>query len=139
MQWSDLPLNPSKRTLRQFAGLWILFMGGLAIWQYAVHARTGLAVVLAALAVTVGPAGLVSPRLIKPVFVTWLTLAFPIGWMVSRIILMILFWGVITPMAVVMPVRLVATRLNCAASRGPPTYWTTKERPVDVRSYFRQF
>ena len=138
MQWSDLPLNPSTRTLRQFAGLWILFMGGLALWQYAVHARTGLAAVLAALAVTVGPAGLVSPRLIKPVFVTWLTLAFPIGWVVSRIILMILFWGVITPMAVVM--RLSGRDvLGLRRQPGAATYWTTKERPLEVRSYFRQF
>ena len=138
MQWSDLPLNPSTRTLRQFAGLWILFMAGLAVWQYAVHARTGLAVVLAALAVTVGPVGLVSPRLIKPVFVTWLTLAFPIGWVISRIILMILFWGVITPIAVVM--RLSGRDvLGLRRQPGTTTYWTTKERPLAVRSYFRQF
>ena len=138
MQWSDLPLNPSTRTLRQFAGLWILFMGGLALWQYTVHARTGLAGVLAVLAVTVGPVGLAFPRLIKPVFVTWLTLAFPIGWVVSRIILMILFWGVITPIAVVM--RLSGRDvLGLRRQPGTTTYWTTKERPLAVRSYFRQF
>ena len=138
MQWSDLPLNPSTRTLRQFAGLWILFMGGLALWQYTVHARTGLAVVLAVLAVTVGPVGLAFPRLVRPVFVTWLTLAFPIGWVVSRIILMILFWGVITPIAVVM--RLSGRDvLGLRRRPGTATYWTTKERPIGVGSYFRQF
>ena len=100
--------------------------------------RSLSAIVLAALAVTVGPAGLVFPRLIKPVFVTWLTLAVPIGWVVSRIFLMILFWGVITPMAVVM--RLSGRDvLGLRRQHGTATYWTTKERPLAVRSYFRQF
>jgi hypothetical protein len=138
MQWSDLPLNPSNRTLRQFAGLWILFMGGSAIWQYAAHARTELALVLAILALTVGPAGLAFPRVLRPLFVTWLALAFPIGWAVSRIVLMILFWGVITPVAVIG--RLFGRDvLKLRRQRQATTYWTPKERPGDVGSYFRQF
>lgn len=138
MQWSDLPLNPSTRTLRQFAGLWILFIGGSAIWQYAVHARTQLGLVLGLLALSVGPAGLVFPRMLRPLFIAWLTLAFPIGWVVSRVVLMVLFWGVITPVAVVS--RLFGRDvLKLRRQREITTYWTAKERPTDVRSYFRQF
>ena len=138
MQFSDLPLNPTKRTLRQFAGLWILFMGGSAIWQYLVHARTGLALVLGILALGVGPAGLLFPNLLRPLFVAWLVLAFPIGWTVSRIVLMVLFWGVMTPVAVVC--RLFGRDvLKLRRQPRATTYWTPKERPVDVGSYFRQF
>lgn len=138
MQWSDLPRNPSTRTLRQFAGLWILFMGGAAIWQYSVHARTGFATVLAMLALTVGPLGLVSPAAVRPVFVGWLILAFPIGWAVSRLMLMILFWGVITPIGAT--ARLFGRdALKLRRQAQSTTYWAPKERPVGVRSYFRQF
>ena len=138
MQWSDLPLNPATRTLRQFAGLWVVFFGGFAIWQYAVHARPQLALALAMLAVTVGPVGLVFPRLLRPVFIAWLTLAFPIGWVVSRILLMVLFWGVMTPVGVT--ARLFGRDvLKLRRPRHATTYWTPKERPVDMRSYFRQF
>ena len=33
MQWSDIQFDPPRKTLRQFAGLWLVFFGGLALWQ----------------------------------------------------------------------------------------------------------
>jgi hypothetical protein len=138
MQWSDLPLNPSSRTLRQFAGLWIAFFGGWAAWQYFVHARTELALVLGVLALTIGPIGLVFPPAVRPVFVTWLTLAFPIGWAVSRVVLMLLFWGVMTPVGL-MSRFFGRDVLKLRRDDRATSYWTPKERPVELRSYFRQF
>jgi hypothetical protein len=138
MQWADLPLNPTTRMLRQFAGMWIVFFSGMALWQQAAHGRTRVALGLAILALTIGPVGLALPRLIRPVFVTWLTLAFPIGWVVSRVVLMVLFWGVLTPVAV--GLRLSGRDvLKLRRRGGVTTYWAPKERPVGVRSYFRQF
>src|SRR5688572_30877719 len=91
MRWSDLPLNPSPRMLRQFAGLWIVFFGGLAAWRWFALGQPRAATVLAVLAVTIGPLGLLAPSVIRPIFVAWLALAFPIGWVVSRVILLALF------------------------------------------------
>lgn len=42
---------------------------------------------------TIGPIGLVWPRLIKPVFVGWMKLTHPIGWIVSRVVLGAIFFG----------------------------------------------
>jgi hypothetical protein len=138
MQWSDLPLNPPPRTLRQFAVLLMLCLGGMAVWQYTAHARLELATVLGVMAVVVGPLGLSCPRALRPVFIAWLTLAFPIGWTVSHVILTLLFWAVITPMAVAS--RLAGRDvLKLRRRRHVPTYWTPRERPAGVRSYFRQF
>ena len=84
-------LNPSDRMLRQFAGIWIIFFGAIAFRQLSHHNRPMVALVLAALALTVGPLGVIWPRWIKPVFVGWMTLAYPIGWVVSRVVLGIVF------------------------------------------------
>ena len=78
---------PPTKTLRQFAGLWLVFFGGLAAWQGFVRRHATLAIVLAVLALTIGPLGLLWPRLIRPVFVAWMVLAFPIGWTVSQLML----------------------------------------------------
>jgi len=138
MQWSDLPLNPSTRTLRQFAGLWVLFFGGSAVWQYVAHSRTELAFTLGALAVTIGPLGLAFPRAIRPIFVAWLTLAFPIGWVVSRVLLMVLFFVVLTPVGLIS--RLAGRDLlRLRRPVNATTYWTPKEQPLGIRSYFRQY
>ena len=92
------PFSPTDRLLRQFAGLWIAFFGVIAIRQ-ELHHRHVLAILLALLAVTVGPLGVAWPRLIRPVFVGWMAIAYPIGWTVSRLVLGILFYGMFTPIA----------------------------------------
>src|SRR5688572_4348658 len=105
MQWSDLPLNPSKRMLRQFAALWIVFFGGLAAWHARVDEKAAITAVFAILAVTVGPLGLIAPSAIRPVFVAWTVLAFPIGWTVSRLVLLFLFAAIVTPLGLIFRLR----------------------------------
>ena len=34
MQWSDIQFRPPEKTLRQFAGLWLVCFGGLAAWEW---------------------------------------------------------------------------------------------------------
>src|SRR5690348_7086669 len=63
--WGQI-FSPSRRTLRQFAGLWMLFFGGLAGWQGLVRGHWVAALVLAGLAVSVGALGLWKPRAVRP-------------------------------------------------------------------------
>jgi hypothetical protein len=137
MQWSDLPLNPSTRMLRQFAALWIVCFGGLAAWHARVDEGAALATVFAILAVTVGPLGLMAPSLVRPVFVAWTVLAFPIGWTVSRLVLLFLFGAIVTPLALIFRFR-GRDPLQLARRSGATTYWVRKPVPPDLASYFRQ-
>ena len=137
MQWADVPLNPSTRMLRQFAALWMLVFGGLAAWNGAFHGDSTTAFVLAIVAGVGGPLGLAAPRAIRPVFVAWMVVAFPIGWVVSRLALLLLFFGVVTPVALVF--RMTGRdALGLKRRPGAGTYWTRKPGAPDVASYFRQ-
>jgi hypothetical protein len=138
MRWYDIPRNPETRTLRQFAGLCLLIFGGLAVWNGVVHHRPVVAGVFAVLALGIGVPGLVAPRVVRPVFVGWMVLAFPIGWVVSHITLALLFYGLFTPIGLVM--RLAGRDPLCLRP-GPTTesYWTPRAAPADVRRYFRQY
>lgn len=138
MRWSDIPFDPPRATLRQFAGLWLVFFGGLALWQGLVRAQTGLATICAALALTIGPIGLIRPGWIRPIYVGWMVLAFPIGWTVSQVMLALMFYGLFTPIGLVF--RLVGRdALHRARRPGVESYWTPKPAPAGPRSYFRQF
>jgi hypothetical protein len=138
MQWSDISFAPNSRTLRQFAGLWLLCFVGLACWEGFGKGNPTAALVLAALALTVGPLGLLWPQAVRPLFVGWMVLAFPIGWTVSQVLLALLFYGVFTPVGLVLK---LAGRDSLARRYRPDkdTYWEPKAVPADVRSYFRQF
>ncbi len=124
--------------LRQFAALWIIFFAAMAAWQAWAHDRWTLAAVLGILAVTVGPLGLARPEWLRPVFVVWMVLAFPIGWLVSRVVLAVVFFGLFTPLALVF--RLTGRDvLGLRRSKDATTYWQTKPMPTNPRSYFQQF
>ena len=138
MRWSDIPFDPSRATLRQFAGLWLVFFGGLALWQGLVRGQTGLAALFAVLALTIGPLGLLRPGWVRPIYVGWMVLAFPIGWTVSQVMLALMFYGLFTPIGLVF--RLLGRdALHRARRPGVESYWTPKPAPAGPKSYFRQF
>lgn len=138
MQWSDIQWQPPSRTLRQFAGLWLAFFLFLA-WWLGWHAdRPTVGWVLLIVALVGGVGGAVWPAAIKPVFVGWMVLAFPIGWFISRVILGILFYAMFTPIGLVF--RLMGRdALRLRPPGGVETYWQPKEQAMDPRSYLRQF
>lgn len=138
MRWSEIPFHPTDTVLRQFAGLWLGCFAALGAWQGLARGRIGWAITLAALAVSIGTAGLLRPQLVRPIYVTWMVLAFPIGWTISQAILAILFYGLFTPIGLVF--RVVG-RDPLRRARHPEvaSYWTPKPIPADPRRYFKQF
>ena len=138
MRWSDIQFDPPRTTLRQFAGLWLVFFGGLALWQALVRGRPGLAVILGILAVTIGPLGLTRPQWVRLIYVGWMVLAFPIGWTISQIILAVMFFGLFAPIALVF--RLLG-RDPLDRTRRPDreSYWAPKPASADLSRYFKQF
>ena len=138
MRWSDLPLKPTERTLRQFAALWILFFGGLAAWQGLLRDRPSLAIALVALGFSIGPLGLWQPSLLRPIYVGWLVAAFPIGWTVSHVSLAAVYYLILTPLGLVSR-ALGRDRLSLRPKAGETTNWSPLGEPPDVRRYFRQF
>lgn len=135
---NDNLFRPTDRMLRQFAAISILFFGAISARQEFHHHRHVLAILLAVLAATIGPLGLVWPRVIKPVFIGWMALAYPIGWTVSRIVLGVIFYGLFTPMAWIF--RLIGRdELALKSQPAAVTYWRPKPNTVEQSQYLRQF
>jgi hypothetical protein len=138
MNWSDISFNPSKRTLRAFAGLWIIVFGTMAVWQTAVEERRIVGAALGFLTVVVGVLGLAAPERIRRLYVCWMIAAFPIGWTVSKAILGLLLYGVFTPIGALS--RLFGRDPLALRKRADShSYWLLKEHPSDLRRYFRQY
>jgi hypothetical protein len=130
-------LHPSDRMLRQFSVLWIVFFGAFSVMQ-GLAGRQLMAGVFAALAVVIGPMGLVRPKFIKPIFVGWMIVAFPIGWVVSHVIMGVLFYGLFTPVSWVF--KLIGRdELGLKAKKEAATYWRAKPQALNSSQYMRQF
>jgi hypothetical protein len=138
MRWSDIPFDPPRKTLRQFAGLCLAFFGGMALWQALGKGHIVVGLSLAALALTIGLLGLTRPGWVRFLFVGWMVLAFPIGWTVSQVMLVLMFFGLFAPIGLVF--RLIGRDpLQRARPSGRESYWVAKPAPADVRRYFKQF
>ncbi len=138
MTWSDIPFRPTRRSLRQFAAAWLVFFGAFGAHQYIARGYHQVGLVLMVLAVVVGAIGLLRPGAIRWLFIGWMVLAFPIGWTISQVMLVLMFYLILTPVAVFF--RLRGRDLLCrkpAADR--KSFWLPKATPQDVRSYFRQY
>jgi hypothetical protein len=126
----------SRRLLRQFAALWLLFCGGLAWLEYA-HERWVTALIVAVLGLAFGPLGLCRPQAIRPLYVVLTTITYPIGWVVSQVLLTVLYYGVFTPLG--WGYRLLGRDVLRRRPRPDQrSWWTPKNLPADITSYFRQ-
>jgi hypothetical protein len=138
MTWSEIPWRPTTRTLRQFAVLWLLFVGLLA-WRFGFQRGDATwGGVLAATAGLVGVGGLVWPLLVRPLFLALTVVTLPLGWILSRLLLAILFYGLFTPIGLVF--RLFGRdALQLRQPTNGTTYWQPKVTADDPRRYLQAF
>ena len=137
MNWSDVIKPPPLKTLRQFGGLCLIVFGGFAAWRLW-HGDSGtLTMVLAAAAVLIGVTGLIVPAAVRPVFIAWMILAFPIGWTVSRIVLGLMFFVLFTGVALVF--KLTGRDVLHLRRSSRDTYWMPKPQARSGEEYLRQY
>jgi hypothetical protein len=143
----ELNLRPEPRTLRQF-GLFALVGFGLlalAAWKERALFAAGLGgarvpVTAALLAVGVISAvlALVRPQANRPLYVTLSVVSFPIGFLLSYVILGVLFFVVFGVVALVMRV-LGRDPMHRRYDRAAASYWVMPGKDKVRDSYFRQF
>jgi len=134
----EMNWRPSDRELRVFAAVQLL-VASVAAWL--LYRRLGwdaaaIGLMTASLAGTV--AGLASPQLLRPLFVVWMLAAFPLGWVMSHLLLASVYYGVVTPIGLAL--RL-SGRDPLGLKRQPDatTFWVVRPEPRESKEYFRQF
>ena len=131
--------DPTRRQLNQFGSIWmgfVAFFGAIAFFKF--H-NPSLARGLWVAAVVVPIVGWVFPRFMRWVFLGMSYLAFPIGFVVSHVVLAVVYYLVLTPIGLL-------TRLfgyDSMKRRFDPetkSYWVERSAEgVEPKRYFRQF
>jgi hypothetical protein len=126
--------NPPRKQLRWFGCLWLPLV--LAALAYSVKAWPGR-IAFAALAALSLVAGAAAPRLLRPVFVGLLLVTWPVGFVVSHVILAAVFFVVLTPTAWIMR-ALGRDTLSLGFDRQAATYWRPRQGRPPLSRYFDQ-
>ncbi len=126
-----------KREIRKFGltiGVVLLLLGILLFFR----GKSSYPYLLA-LALFFLLSGIALPTLLKPVYIPWMAAAVIMGFVMTRVILVILFYLVFTPIALFMKVGK-RDLLNQRIDRNVKSYWQGKEKkPFDKKQYEKQY
>ncbi len=81
--------------------------------------------------------GVLKPAVLKPVYMAWMSIAMVIGWVVTRVILIVLFYFILTPLGFVN--RLTGKNILSPKSTERPSCWiprTSKKTKIDYENQF---
>ena len=148
MALMEIDWNPDRGKLRGFGwiclvafgvfGTWIYFRHSIAFLSFSVRSATNVAYVLWTLAGLCAVLAGAAPLALKPLYVGLTAITLPIGFVVSYVMLGMLFYLVITPVGLVM--RLFGRDPLCRTLEpAAKTYWVRRNPTSDVRRYYRQF
>ena len=134
----DINRNPARRELLVFGVLLAMFVALVgALLRFRFGAPSAASAVWIGGGVLVALFAAVAP-LRRPIYLGWVYAAFPIGWVVSHVLLAAIYYGVFTPIGWLL--RLagkdpMARRFD----RSARSYWVEHDPHKDPRRYMRQF
>lgn len=134
---SPFQMKPTARVLRQFAAAWLVFFLLLAANQIWRRGHTSAGCVLAATSL-IGIIGLIKPNALRWLFLVASAVAFPIGWVVSLVMLAIMFYGVVTPVALFWRLR-GRDLLQLRDRKEQSSFWVHRDAQPAAERYLKQF
>jgi hypothetical protein len=143
----EINFNPDTKTLRQFGVIAFVGFGILAALAYYEklifsfglgEARIPVVTTFAALGSIALVLSLVAPKANRILYVGMTLLAFPIGFVLSYVIMGTLFFLIIGPIALAF--RLFGRdSMHRDYDPSAPSYWSPAKPPRDKESYFHQY
>lgn len=135
----EINRHPSLKDLRVFGAIWL--PAGVLVasaWMLKWTGSVRFAATCAIVGIAISAVGFFVPPLLRRIYVGWMIAAYPIGWVISHLVLAVVFYLVITPIGIAL--RLLgrdplARRFDPAAT----SYWTARDHAVDKSRYFKQF
>ena len=82
--------------------------------------------------------GLIIPQLLKPIYFVWMTFAAILGWIMTRVILSIVFYLVMTPIGMI--TRMLGEDFLALKKNNSDSYWNHRNSNYETnQDYEKQF
>jgi hypothetical protein len=122
-------LAPGRRDLRNLGLIFLVALGLIGAFLLWTHRPAGW--YLLGLAAVFGLWGLTWPAGLRPVHRAWMTLAVALGFIVSRVLLSLIFYLVVTPVGLVL--RLLGKDVLDMKLKDRPSYWRYRDEAYDPK------
>jgi polyferredoxin len=127
----------NRKKLRDFSfiiSIALTFVGLYFVWK----GNNFLYLYYLSIAITILLLGLILPKVLTPLYYPWMVLAISLGFIMTRLILTILYYCVITPIGLLS--RLLGKHfLELKWDHSQTSYWNKRRESLSKQSYERQF
>lgn len=121
-------INSDKKKIKNFGFL----IGGVLIvlsifimWKGVTHYQ-----IILIIGTVFILSGVIIPKVLKPIYKIWMTLAIILGWIMTRVILTILYYLIITPIGVI--ARLFGKQfLDLSWKKSTVSFWNKRSESVN--------
>ena len=130
-------IKSEKSDIRKFGitiGIILMIIAGFLFWKekesYQIFLTVGTILFVL---------GILVPAILKPIYWIWMVFATILGWIMTRVILSLLFYIIITPIGLIL--RLFGKQfIELKWDKSNSTYWNYRSRDVIERDqYEKQF
>jgi hypothetical protein len=126
----------TKEEIRKFGiviGIILLIIGVILLWKRNIYYP-----ILMIIGIFLFVGGLSIPIILKPIYIIWMIFATIMGWLMTRFILSLLFYGLITPISLIaglMGKNFIYLRWDKINN----SYWNYRSNKVQNVDYEKQY
>lgn len=128
--------NPSAPQLLVFAAAGCAVLGGVAVRQW-IGGRPIIAGACVLLGLNLLVAWWLAPEVLRRAFVALSIVTYPVGFVISHVVLFVLYFVVLTPIGLAMR-AFGRDPLERGFNRAAATYWRQRTEHREARDYLRQ-
>jgi len=126
----------TKEEIRKFGiviGSILLIIGVILLWKRNIYYP-----ILMIIGIFLFVGGLSIPIILKPIYIIWMIFATIMGWLMTRFILSLLFYGLITPISLI--ARLMGKKfIYLRWDKINNSYWNYRSNKVQNVDYEKQY
>ena len=126
----------TKEEIRKFGiviGIILLIIGVILLWKRNIYYP-----ILMIIGIFLFVGGLSIPIILKPAYFAWMIFANILGWVMTRVILNLLFYAMITPIGFIS--RLFGKQfIELKWDKSKSSYWNYRSSKSEKASYERQY
>ena len=126
----------AKRDLKNFAFIIGIILSLVSLFLF--YRGIDYFIYFASIGLTFLSLGLIAPGILKPFYKVWMTFAVIIGWVMTRLILSILFYSLITVIAIL--TRIIGKDFLNLKTNNKVSYWNNRDSDYELnQDYEKQF
>ncbi len=134
----ELTRKPTTQALRWFGVIMLVFFSTFAAVAYFKLRARGVAYGLVGVGALLCVVFYSVRALRVPMYLAWMRIFFPLGWIVSHAILVVIYYAIVTPIGFVLRIAGYDP-MRRRFDRGAKSYWVPLRHDQGLSQYFRQY